>query len=177
MKLLAFAATNTQPNQSINHQWVKFAAAHLKEHDVELLDLNAYEMPIYSQHREQESGIPAKAHAFFDKIGQADAILISFAEHNGNYTSAYKNIFDWASRIDQKVYQNKPMILLSTSPGPGGANNVLTLATTSAPYFAADVKGHMSLPSFYEHFDLETQTLKDQDLQCQLEQTLQTLFA
>ena len=175
MKLLAFAATNTPPSQSINHQWVKYTASHLPQFTVELLDLNDYEMPIYSQTREQDSGIPTKAHEFFEKIGQADAILISFAEHNGNYTAAYKNIFDWVSRIDPKVYQNKPMILLSTSPGPGGASNVLNIATTSAPYFAADVKGTLSLPSFYDHFDAQTQTLKTDEYQTQLNDVLKNL--
>ncbi len=177
MKLLAFAATNTSPTHSINYHWVKYATSQVPNSTVELLDLNDYEMPIYSQDREKNTGIPERAQQFFDKITQADAIFISFAEHNGNYTAAYKNLFDWASRIDQKVFQNKPMILLSTSPGAGGASNVLNIATTSAPYFAADVKGHMSLPSFYDHFDMQTQTLKTADFQTQLQRTLSALTA
>ena len=158
MKLLAFAASNSR--QSINQQLVSHAAHTLASQDastdVELLDLNDFEMPIYSADREHEQGIPQLAHDFYNKISQADALLISLAEHNGSYSAAYKNIFDWTSRIDMLVYQNKPSILLSTSPGPGGASNVLAQAKASAGHFAMDLKADFSLPSFFEHFDTES---------------------
>ncbi|WP_318433264.1 NADPH-dependent FMN reductase [Photobacterium leiognathi] len=166
MKLLAFAATNSQ--QSINRALVTYAASQVNADEVEILDLNDFEMAIYSIDRENASGLPEQAQLFFDKIGQADAILISFAEHNGTYTAAYKNIFDWASRINQKFYQQKPVIMLATSPGPGGAKNVLDTAVTSAPFFDANVVGSLSIPSFYENFDLEKQTLINEELNSQL---------
>ncbi|WP_318482995.1 NADPH-dependent FMN reductase [Photobacterium leiognathi] len=166
MKLLAFAATNSQ--QSINRALVTYAASQINADEVEILDLNDFEMAIYSIDRENASGIPEQAQLFFDKIGQADAVLISFAEHNGTYTAAYKNIFDWASRINQKFYQQKPVIMLATSPGPGGAKNVLDTAVTSAPFFDANVVGSLSIPSFYENFDLEKQTLINEELNSQL---------
>lgn len=166
MKLLAFAATNSQ--QSINRALVTYAASQINADEVEILDLNDFEMAIYSIDRENASGIPEQAQLFFDKIGQADAVLISFAEHNGTYTAAYKNIFDWASRINQKFYQQKPVIMLATSPGPGGAKNVLDTAVTSAPFFDANVVGSLSIPSFYKNFDLEKQTLINEELNSQL---------
>lgn len=152
MKLLAFAATNN--SQSINKQLVQYAAS-LVDAEVEILDLNDFEMPIYSQDREQQGGIPEQAQSFYKKIGDADAIVISFAEHNGSYTAAYKNLFDWTSRINMKVFQDKPVVLMATSPGPGGAQNVLSAATGSADFFAMDVKGSFSLPSFFDNFDVE----------------------
>lgn len=157
MKILAFAATNN--SQSINKQLVQHATS-LVDAEVELLDLNDYEMPIYSQDREQANGIPQEAQRFFDKIGQADAVVISFAEHNGSYTAAYKNLFDWTSRINMKVYQDKPVVLMATSPGPGGAQSVLAAASGSASFFAMDVKGTFSLPSFFDNFDVEKGAVK-----------------
>ena len=65
MKLLAFAATNN--SQSINKQLVQYAAS-LVDADVEILDLNDFEMPIYSQDREQQGGIPEQAQTFYKKI-------------------------------------------------------------------------------------------------------------
>ncbi|EAR56762.1 hypothetical protein SKA34_04760 [Photobacterium sp. SKA34] len=162
MKLLAFSASNSQ--HSINRALVTYAASQSNSDDVEVLDLNDFEMAIYSIDRENNSGIPEQAKLLFDKIGQADAILISFAEYNGSFTSAYKNIFDWTSRIDQKVFQNKPVLMLATSPGPGGAANVLDSAVTSAPYFAAEVVGSLSIPSFYQNFDLEKNKFMNDDL-------------
>ncbi|KAF7769912.1 hypothetical protein PCIT_a2836 [Pseudoalteromonas citrea] len=162
MKVLAFAASSSR--QSINKQLAMHVASKLENAEVELLDLNDYEMPIYSSDRENESGIPEQAQRFFAKITEADAVVISFAEHNGTYTAAYKNIFDWASRINMKVYQDKPAILLATSPGPGGAKSVLSAATSSAPYFALDVKASISVPSFYDNFDMQTEQISHPEI-------------
>lgn len=176
MKLLAFAASSS--SKSINKQLATFAASQVKHSDgvdVDILDINDYEMPLFSQDKEAVLGQPQEALDFFAKLGQADAIIISFAEHNGSYTAAYKNLFDWTSRIDQKLFQNKPMILLATSPGPGGAASVLAAATGSAPYFAGDVKASVSIPSFFDNFDSETQTLTNPELVDKLQSALSLL--
>jgi NAD(P)H-dependent FMN reductase len=162
MKVLAFAASSSK--SSINKQLANYVASQIEDAQVELLDINDYEMPIFSEDREKELGQPDLAKAFYKKIGEADTIVISFAEHNGSYTAAYKNLFDWTSRINMQVYQNKPVIMLATSPGPGGASSVLAAAQGSAPYFAANVKGAISVASFYDNFDLETGQLTNKDL-------------
>lgn len=51
--------------------------------------------------------------------------------------------------------------MLSTSPGPGGAQSVLAAAQASAPYFAATVIAAISLPSFFDNFDLEEGVVTD----------------
>ena len=162
MKVLAFAASSSK--NSINKQLANYAAKQIKGAQVELLDINDYEIPLFSEDREKELGQPALAKAFYQKLGEADVIVISFAEHNGSYTAAYKNLFDWTSRIDMKLFQNKAVIMLATSPGPGGAATVLAAAQGSAPYFAADVKAAVSVPSFYDNFDLENGQLTNNEL-------------
>ena len=178
MKLLAFAATSS--SQSINKQLITYASEILGDTvvgdvDIEIIDLNDYEMPIYSIDRENEGGVPRLAHEFFEKITGADALLISFAEHNGFYTAAYKNIFDWASRIDMRVYQDKPTIMLSASAGPGGGSNALQTAVASAPHFGNDVLANLSIPSFYENFDPTSGSISNSDLDAQFRKTLATL--
>ena len=172
MTILAFGASNS--HNSINKALVTYAAA-LINSDVEVIDLNDYEMPLYSQDREKESGIPAQAHQFYDKIGRADALLISFAEHNGNVTAAYKNLFDWTSRIDQKVYQGKTAVLLSASPGPGGGRNSLAVANGAAPHVGLEVKETLSVPRFYDNFDMQSGRITNSDIQAQLETALSAL--
>ncbi len=168
MKILAFAASNSQ--QSINKQLVAYASSLIEGAQVELLNLNDYEMPIYSVERERKNGIPNAAQTFFDKIGAADTIFISYAEHNGTYTAAFKNIYDWMSRINMKVYQDKAVIMLATSPGQRGAADVLQAATTSAPFFGANVLGSLSVPQFHENF--KEGKLIDTNLDAQLRDTL-----
>ncbi len=162
MKIIAFAATSHK--KSINKQLVEYAAQLLTKVDIEILDLNDYEMPLYSQDREKELGHPKLAKAFLSKITDCDGIMISFAEHNGSYTVAYKNIFDWCSRIEPKVYQNKPMVLFSTSPGSLGGSSILATAVNSMPYFNGIVKASLSIPSFYDNFDTEKQILSHKEL-------------
>ena len=166
MKLIAFAASNSK--KSINKQLVTYAASLLETPDVEVLDLNDYELPLFSVDKEQELGQPQLAQDFFAKIGTCDALIISFAEHNGSYTAAYKNLFDWRSRINQKIFQNKPIVLLSTSPGAGGAANVLAAAVNSAPHFNGELKASLSIPGFYQNFDVEQGCLINQELNSQL---------
>ncbi len=178
MKVLAFAASNSR--KSINKALVAYAADLLADGvvdnaKVEIIDLNAYEMPLFSIDREQETGIPDSAQQFYQKIGEADALLIAFAEHNGYYTAAYKNLFDWTSRIDRKIYQGKPTVLLATSPGPGGGSRVLAVAKTSAPTFAMDVKADLSIPHFHDKFDMAQGRVSNAELQTQLESALATL--
>ncbi|WDE01672.1 NADPH-dependent FMN reductase [Thalassomonas actiniarum] len=173
MKIIAFAASNHK--KSINKQLVAYAAQLLTKSEVELLDLNDYELPLYSQDKEEELGHPQLAKAFLAKITESDGILISFAEHNGSYTVAYKNLFDWCSRIEPKVFQNKPMVLLSTSPGSMGASSVLATAIQSAPYFNGIVKASLSIPSFFDNFDSEKQQLKHQELDEQLKDAVSHL--
>lgn len=178
MKILAFAASNSK--NSINKQIVTHATNVFKSEfdqtaEIEVLDSNDYEMPIYSIDREKDGGIPAKAQEFYDKIGESDAIIISFAEYNGNFTSAYKNIFDWASRIKMKVYQGKPVLHISGSIGPNGGANVLKIANDSAPHFAADLKASFSVGSFGEKFDANKGEFKDADLAAKLRNGLKAI--
>jgi NAD(P)H-dependent FMN reductase len=66
MKLLAFAASSSK--QSINKQFAEFAISILKDLDTELLDLNDYELPLYSVDREKEEGIPDLVGQFCEKL-------------------------------------------------------------------------------------------------------------
>ncbi|MFT6390121.1 MAG: NAD(P)H-dependent FMN reductase [Cellvibrionaceae bacterium] len=166
MNLLAFAASSSK--KSINKQLVTYAAGLVDSANIEVLDLNDYELPLFSEDKEVEIGQPALAQAFLDKIATSDALMISFAEHNGSYSAAYKNLFDWASRINPKVFQNKPMVMLATSPGAGGGSRVLAAATTSAPYFAGDLKASLSVSSFYDIFDVTLGQVINEDIQSQL---------
>ena len=166
MKIVAFGASNSKT--SINKALAAHAASLVDGAEVEVLDLNDYELPLFGVDREAELGSPDLAKEFFAKIGASDALVVSYAEHNGSYATAYKNLFDWCSRIDQKVFQKKPMVILATSPGPGGAKNVLAAAVGSAPHFAGDVRAEMSFPSFYDNFDVEAGEIKNQELKEQL---------
>jgi NAD(P)H-dependent FMN reductase len=178
MRLVAFAASTSR--RSINRALIDYAVSLAPteigvELTVEVLDLLDYEMPIFSVDREEESGIPQQAHDLFAAIGRADAVLVSFAEHNGFYTAAYKNTFDWLSRIDLKIYQDKPTVFLATSTGSKGGRNALRTAVSSAPFFGNDLKAELSIPSFNDNFDLDAGKLTNPELDAELRKALAAL--
>jgi len=173
MKIIAFAASNSK--KSINKQLVTYATSLLKDVQFEVLDLNDYELPIFSVDKEQDLGQPQLAQDFVAKIGACDALIISFAEHNGSYTVAYKNLFDWGSRINKKIFQNKPVVFLATSPGAGGAANVLATAVNSVVHFNGDLKASLSVPSFYQNFDVDNNCLTNPELKAQLISAMDSL--
>ncbi|API86626.1 NADPH-dependent FMN reductase [Francisella uliginis] len=170
MKVLGFAASNSK--NSINNKLVKFVLANISE-DIELLDIKDYEMPIYSIDYETEVGIPHQAQQFLDKLAEFDLILISHAEHNGNYSVFYKNLLDWCSRISTNIFQGKKLVLLATSPGGMGGKNVLEIAEKSAQIFNGELCFSMPIPNFYDNF--ENDKLSNNELKQQLFNNLKAL--
>ncbi|GAB5500863.1 MAG: NAD(P)H-dependent oxidoreductase [Pseudohongiellaceae bacterium] len=174
MNLLAFAASNS--SRSINKQLVTYAASLIPEASTEILDLNDYEMPLFSVDREAQHGHPDQAHQFLAKIAAADALLVSFAEHNNSYTAAWKNLYDWCSRIETRVYQDKPIVLLSTSPGGRGGANVMAAAEVHVPRFGGKVKATLSIPDFQDNFDSQRGELTHPELKTQLAEAVHALL-
>jgi NAD(P)H-dependent FMN reductase len=148
-KILAFAGSNSKT--SINKQLASFVASQVSNSEYEVADLNDYELPIFSLEIESE-GFPQAAQDFNQLLSGYDGFVISLAEHNGSYAAVFKNIFDWVSRIDRKVFKDKPVLLMATSPGGRGGATVLQAAKNTFPHLGGNVVSTFSLPSFYDHF-------------------------
>lgn len=149
-KILAFAGTTHK--SSINKQLTVYASSFLTNQTIEILDLNDYPLPIYSEDTEAESGFLPKLLEFKAKLQDADAFIIATAEHNGSWTAAFKNLYDWLSRLDRNIFNDKKILLLGTSPGTGGAVNSMETAKRSFPFTQGKIIAEFSLPSFYENF-------------------------
>lgn len=148
--VIAFAGSNSK--NSINKQLVIYASSLVKNVNVRVLDLNDFDLPLYGIDYETEHGIPDTAKQFLEIIKSSDGIVLSLAEHNGAYSSAFKNLFDWMSRIDGKFWNEKPMLLMATSPGGRGGATVLEIAKGRFPYMGGNIVADFSLPSFGQNF-------------------------
>jgi chromate reductase, NAD(P)H dehydrogenase (quinone) len=149
-KIVAFAGSTS--SQSINRELVKYALKYLDGFEQELLDLNDFDMPIFSVDKEKK-GFPAEAYLFRKKMQEADAIVCSITEHNRSYTAAFKNVLDWCSRMeDMAIFANKPMLLMSASTGAYAAGNAMNLAKGFFPRCSAKVIETFSLPTFQDNF-------------------------
>lgn len=149
-KILAFAGSNS--SKSINYQLINFTSDLLSRSEVTVtvLDIRDWLIPIYSLDMDPDQ-TPAKITELSSLIEAHDGFLISSPEHNGATPAFFKNILDWLSRRNDKVFGQKPMLLMSTSPGQkGGATNLEFLERT-LPYQGATIASTFSLPSFYEN--------------------------
>jgi NAD(P)H-dependent FMN reductase len=148
-KILAFAGSNSK--NSINKQLAIYTASNVDNVTFDVADLNDYPLPIFSL-EEEENGFPKSAKAFNDLLDTYDGFVVSLAEHNGSYSAVFKNIFDWVSRIDRKVFKDKPLLLMATSPGGRGGASVLETAAGTFPHLGGNIIAKFSLPSFYDNF-------------------------
>jgi chromate reductase len=162
MKVLALGGSSS--THSINKQLAAYAASLFKGADIQIIDLNDYDLPLFSVDKEAETGKPELARKFIDKLEWADVVVLSVAEHNAGLTAAFKNIYDWASRQKKEVWSHKPMLLLSTSPGKRGGQNALEAAKISLPHYGGNIKATFSLPSFNDNFDLVAGKISNKEL-------------
>ncbi|PDS27038.1 NADPH-dependent FMN reductase [Flavobacterium branchiophilum] len=154
MKILAIGGSNSK--NSINRALANFTAQLFIGSTVSTVDISLLTIPIYSIDNENDLGIPNEVTVFANQIDETDLIILSLAENNGSFNVGIKNILDWTSRIkDRKTFNNKPMLLMATSPGARGGATVLESAKMLLPFSGADIKATFSLPSFYQNFDLE----------------------
>ncbi len=169
-RIIVFAGSNS--STSINKQLATYASILTDNAEATILDLNDFDLPIYSTDLESKKGIPDEALRFLELLKTGDGIIMSLAEHNGSYTTVFKNLFDWLSRAEQKNWLGKPMLLMATSPGARGGQTVLNIAVERFPYHDADIVGEFSLPSFHDNFS-NGKIIKeelDQELKEQVEQ-------
>lgn len=148
--IIAFAGSNS--STSINKQLATYTASLVDGAEVKILDLNDFELPLYGMDYEIAHGIPDNAKKFLDIIKSTDGIVLSLAEHNGTYATVFKNLFDWMSRIDGKLWSDKPMLLMATSPGARGGATALEIAQARFGYMGGNIVGSFSLPSFNDNF-------------------------
>lgn len=137
---------------SINKILAEYIGSLVNNVELIKVDLNNFEMPLFSVDLETEIGTPKAAKELNKVIESADAFIISLAEHNGAYSVAFKNTFDWLSRINGEVWRNKPMLLFATSPGPRGGKTVLDIALGRFPFNGGKIVGSLCFPSFNDNF-------------------------
>ncbi|WP_026292885.1 NADPH-dependent FMN reductase [Rubritalea marina] len=171
MNILSIGASSS--SKSINQQLANYAAGKIKNAVIQEAKIGDFPVPIFSTDLEETEGIPEQAQRFRELIQSCDAIVISLAEHNGSYTAAFKNLYDWASRIDYAVWCEKPMLLLATSPGARGGATVLEAAAATFPRMGAQLVGSLSVPSFHDNF--QHGALKHSELDAQLNSLTQRL--
>ena len=147
-KIIAFSGSNN-PN-SINQQLIHIVANFVDAAELEVLNLRDYPAIMYGMEEEAINGFPETMESLQVKMKEADGFIVASPEHNGSMTAVLKNTIDWLSRIEGKVFNDKPTVFLSTSPGERGGASVLQHLLAIMPYQGAKIVGGYGLGSFYE---------------------------
>jgi NAD(P)H-dependent FMN reductase len=149
-KIIAFSGSNS--SSSINQQLIQSIANSITDADVEVLSLRDFEAPIFGTDLEAEIGAPESMKALFEKFSAADGFIVSTPEHNGFMPAVLKNTIDWLSRMGRKVFNEKPVVFLSSSPGGRGGASALGQMLSIMPHQGAKVIGGHSVGSFFDKF-------------------------
>lgn len=161
------------------------AAARARGAEVDVLDLAALELPLYHGDIEKNAGVPAGARTFRDALAGHDALLLVTPEYNGFPAPLVVNAFDWLSRLPPEdgrpaglaVTANKPVGLMSASPGPYGGLRSLnyTRQFVSMALQMMPVPQQLAVGRANEAFD-EAGALKDPKTQVSLEAVIDRLL-
>lgn len=114
-----------------------------------------YPFPMYSEDYEKSNGFSNSLKELRTYIQEAQGLIISANEHNGNPSAYFKNLLDWLSRLDRKFLEEKRIFLMGTSPGKRGAQGSIEVLTKLIPRFGAEIVSNFSLPLFSENFKEE----------------------
>lgn len=164
-KILAFGGSTS--STSMNKQLATYASTLVDNADAEVIDFRDYDAPIYSTD-EEGKGFPESMIGLSEYMKGFDGYIVSLAEHNGSYAAAFKSILDWLSRINRSVFNDKPVLLMSASPGGRGGASVLANAGMYFPHAGASDVITFSFPGFFQNFSegkISNEELNDQLLE------------
>jgi NAD(P)H-dependent FMN reductase len=107
-----------------SHRVALFFRNFLEEHQLastEIIDLAAYNFPLFEERLRYLTSPPAGAIEFAEKIRSAQGIIIIAPEYNGGYPASLKNAIDLLT----DDWKHKPVALVAVSAGPFGGTQVI----------------------------------------------------
>jgi NAD(P)H-dependent FMN reductase len=89
---------------------------------VEILDLQAYNFPIFEERLKYQTNPSATILEFASKIKSSDGVIIVTPEYNGGYPASIKNVVD----LLYEEWHRKPIAISTVSDGNFGGTQVIT---------------------------------------------------
>jgi chromate reductase len=164
MKLLLFAASLRK--ESWNKKLIQLTTKLLLTgHEIDLAELEEFDMPLYNADVQTQSGLPENTKKFIARMKKSDAIIISSPEYNFSTPGILKNLIDWVSRDNPMPWKGQHILLMSASISVVGGNRGLWHTRVPLESCGAFVFPDMfSLASAQNAFDAEGE-LNDKKLQ------------
>lgn len=90
--------------------------------EVDLIDLNAYQFPVFNERLKFQTSPAANVIDFAGRVKSADGVIIVTPEYNGGYPAALKNVVD----LLYEEWHRKPVAISTVSDGSFGGTQVIT---------------------------------------------------
>jgi NAD(P)H-dependent FMN reductase len=108
-----------------SHRVALYFNKFLEEHKLatsEVLDLNAYNFPVFNERLKYQPSPSKEVLDFAGKIKAADGVIIVTPEYNGGYPASIKNVVD----LLYDEWRRKPIAISTVSDGVFGGTQVIT---------------------------------------------------
>jgi chromate reductase len=107
---------------SINRGVLRAVASQLAERNIEYLETDISDFPLYDQDLNAQ-GIPDAVMRVHQQLQSADAIVLASPEYNYSISGVLKNAIDWLSRVEDQAFNGKAVAIMGASPGMGTARS------------------------------------------------------
>lgn len=121
MKIFLMACS--QRKASFNKKLIHNCKLLLKEHELDIANMEDYDMPGYNGDIEENSGVPENAHKLAKRVIAADKVILAVPEYNYSIPGVFKNIIDWMSRMRPMPWKDKKVLIINASPSIRGGHN------------------------------------------------------
>jgi len=123
MKIVIISASVRTGRNS--HRVALYFESYIKkntEAEVEILDLNSYQFPIFNERLKHQPNPADNVKQFAEKVRTADGVIIVTPEYNGGYPASLKNVVD----LLYDEWRRKPIAISTASDGIFGGSQVIT---------------------------------------------------
>lgn len=136
-----------------SHRVAQYFERYIQEQQLgtaEILDLKAYNFPVFEERLRLQPAPSAVTVEFAEKIKKADGVVIVTPEYNGGYPASLKNVVD----LLYDEWRRKPVAISTVSDGVFGGTQVITSLQFSLWKIRAwTVPAMFPVPKVLEAFD------------------------
>lgn len=136
-----------------SHRVAIYLKNYLQENNLataDILDLNAYNFPLFEERLRLQKTPAANVLEFAEKIKACDGVIIVTPEYNGGYPASLKNVVD----LLYDEWHRKPIAISTVSDGVFGGSQVITSLQFSLWKMRAwTVPAMFPVPSVSKTFD------------------------
>ncbi len=130
-RLLVFSGSSRAESFNLKLATQLASIAEQETAEVSLIHLGDFELPIYNGDLETAEGLPDAAKRLKELLREHTGLIIACPEYNGFMTPLLINTIDWCTRsedasVDLSGFADKPVLIASASPGPGGGGRADT---------------------------------------------------